>query len=104
MSLTKGQIRKLKGKLSRVNPDSEKAKRIRVTLGIEEPTQVVETIPAPKPAPAPEPEPEPAPEPEPVETASPAIEIVETVVVEPVPAAKPKRTYRRRKTKTTTKE
>ena len=96
MSLTKGQIRKLKGKLSRVNPDSEKAKRIRATLGIEESTQVVETIPAPKPVPAPEPEP--------VETASPAIEIVETVVVEPVPAAKPKRTYRRRKTKTTTKE
>jgi hypothetical protein len=96
MSLTKGQIRKLKGKLSRVNPDSEKAKRIRATLGIEEPTQVVETIPAPKPVPAPEPEP--------VETVSPAIEIVETVVVEPVPAAKPKRTYRRRKTKTTTKE
>ncbi len=98
MSLTKGQIRKLKGKLSRVNPDSEKAKRIRATLGIEEPTQVVETTPAPKPVLAPEPEPEP------VETASPAIEIVETVVVEPVPAAKPKRTYRRRKTKTTTKE
>ena len=79
MSLTKGQIHKLKGKLSRVDPDSEKAKRIRITLGLEVP--------------------EPASEPEP----SPVIEVTEVVAEKPK-AARPKRTYQRRKTKTTTKE
>ena len=93
MSLTKGQIHKLKGKLSRVNPDSPKAKRIRIQLGLE-PAPVVEVAPEPAPAPAPVVEPAP----EPVVEVAPAVEVAEVVVEEPAPAPKKKRTYRRRKT------
>ncbi len=84
MSLTKGQIHKLKGKLSRVDPDSAKAKRIRIQLGLEAaPEPVVETAPEPVVEVAPEPVVEAAP------------------VAEETPAPKPKpkrRVYRRRKT------
>ena len=77
MSLTKGQIHKLKGKLSRVHPDNPKAKRIRIQLGLEA-------------------------APEPVVEAAPAVEVAEVVAEEPAaevkPKPKPKRTYRRRKT------
>ena len=85
MSLTKGQIHKLKGKLSRVHPDNPKAKRIRIQLGLEAaPEPVVEAAP------------------EPVVEAAPAVEVAEVVAEEPAaevkPKPKPKRTYRRRKT------
>ena len=94
MSLTKGQIHKLKGKLSRVDPESAKAKRIRIKLGLEA-APVVETVPEPVVEAAPEP----------VVEAAPVVEAVEVVAEEPAPAPKPKakRSYRRRKT-TTTKE
>ena len=92
MSLTKGQIHKLKGKLSRVNPESAKAKRIRIQLGLEttpvvEPAPVVVTVP------------------EPVVEAVAVVEVAEVVVekVEPVAKPKAKRSYRRKKT-TTAKE
>tara|TARA_Y100000389_G_C17230126_1_gene397712 strand:- start:48 stop:302 length:255 start_codon:yes stop_codon:yes gene_type:complete len=84
MSLTKGQIHKLKGKLSRVNPESAKAKRIRIQLGLET-APVVEAVP------------------EPVVEAVPVVEVVEVVAEAPAPKPKAKRSYRRRKT-TTTKE
>ena len=90
MSLTKGQIHKLKGKLSRVRPDSPKAKRIRTQLGLE-------------PAPVPVVEIAPEPTPEPVAEVAPVVEVAEVAAEEPAPAPKPKRTYRRRKT-TKTKE
>jgi hypothetical protein len=90
MSLTKGQIHKLKGKLSRVNPESAKAKRIRIQLGLEAApvVEAVEVVPEVV-----------------VEEADPVVEVVEVVAEEPAPAPKPKakRSYRRRKT-TTTKE
>jgi len=92
MSLTKGQIHKLKGKLSRVDPESAKAKRIRIQLGLET-APVVETVPEPVVEAAPEPV---------VEAAS-VVEAVEVVAEAPAPKPKAKRSYRRRKT-TTTKE
>ncbi len=84
MSLTKGQIHKLKGKLSRVDPDSPKAKRIRIQLGLETaPQPVVEAAP------------------EPAVEAAPTVEVAEVAAEEP--EVKPKRTYRRRKTTKTAK-
>ena len=84
----KREIHKLKAKLRRTKSE-EKIKRYRALLGLEQ-EPVVED--------APEPVVEAAPEP--VVEAAPAVEVVEAVVEEPAPEAKPKpkRTYRRRKT------
>ena len=76
----KREIHKLKAKLRRTKSE-EKIKRYRALLGLEQ-EPVVEAAP------------------EPVVEAAPAVEVVEAVVEEPAPEAKPKpkRTYRRRKT------
>ena len=87
MSLTKGQIHKLKGKLSRVPPGSSKAKRIRIQLGLET-APVVEAAPVVEVA-------------EVVVEAAAAVEVVEAVVEKPASAPmtgpKAKRLFRRNK-------
>ena len=92
MSANKGRRFFLLKKLDKTEPGSAKALRIRAELGLDtpvavtEPETVVEAVP------------EVVVVPEPVPEASPVVEVVEEVVVAP----KPKRTYRRKSTKTTT--
>ena len=80
MSANKGRIFWLRKKLAKSS--GEKAERIQKELDLLTGKVV------PEPEPEPEPAPEPEPEPEPVVEVAPA----------PKPAAKPKRTFRRRKT------